>query len=161
MVEAMIAACRKSLLAVGLALITPIANAAQPVAFATLAQGNDSGIRAFTQTVVRSPDIWAALWRRHAAGTRIPPGPPAVDFSRKMVIAVFFGEGPAGRRTAISAIVEHDDQLVVFVQMIGPPGPESDDMPQITPFHIVQLAQSPMPVVFMPAKIPDLYQPSR
>jgi len=49
----------------------------------------------------------------------------------------------------------------VLLQMIGPPGPESEDQPQITPFHIVQLARSPMPVVFMRAKIPDLYQPGR
>ncbi len=158
----MIAFSRKSLWAVSLVLLaTSIAGAAQPIVFVTLAQGNHSGITTFAQLVVRSPDEWAALWRRHAAGTKIPPGLPAVDFSRNMVIAVFFGEGPAGRRTAISAIVERDGELVVFLQMVGPPGPESDDLPQITPFHIVQLARSPMPVIFIPAKIPDLYQPSR
>jgi hypothetical protein len=78
-----------------------------------------------------------------------------------MVIAVFFGKGPVGRRTAILDIVERNGQLVVYVQVIGSPGPESEDLPQITPFHIVQLARSPMPVVFRRAKIPDLYQPGR
>jgi hypothetical protein len=159
---AMTVLSRKLLLAVCFVLIaTPIAWAAQPVVFTILTQGNHSGISTFTQTVVRSTDEWAALWQRHAAGTRIPTVPPTVDFSRNMVIAVFFGKGPVGRRTAISDIVERGSQLVVLLQMIGPPGPESEDLPQITPFYIVQLARSPMPVVFMRAKIPDLYQPGR
>jgi hypothetical protein len=157
----MIAFTRKPLWAVTFALVTvAIEGAAQPVVFTTLTQGNHSGIGTFTQVVVRSHDEWAAVWRRHAAGTTISPVPPAVDFSRNMVIAVFFGTGPAGQRTAISAIVERNSQLAVLVQIIGPPGPESDGLPQITPFHIVQLARSSMPVVFMPAKTPDLYQPS-
>jgi len=159
---AMTAVSRKSLVAICFVLIaTPVAWAAQPVVFTILTRGNDSGISTFSQAVVRSPDRWAALWQRHAAGSRIPTVPPAVDFSRNMVIAVFFGKGPVGRRTAISDIVERDGQLVVSVQMIGPPGPESEDLPQITPFLIVQLARSPALVVFVRAKIPDLYQPGR
>jgi len=158
----MAAAWRKSLFAVCFVLIaSSITRAAQPVVFILLTQGNHSGISTFTQTVVSSSDEWAALWRRHAAGTMISTVPPAVDFSRNMVIAVFFGKGPAGRRTAISDIVERGSQLVVLLQMIGPPGPESEGLPQITPFYVVQLARSPMPVVFMRAKIPDLYQPGR
>ena len=158
----MTAVSRQFLLAVCFALIaSPIARAAQPVAFTILAQGNHSRISTFYGAVVRSQNEWAALWLRHAAGTRMATVPPAVDFARNMVIAVFFGKGPSGRRTAISDIVEDGSQLVVLLQMIGPPGPESEDQPQITPFHIVQLARSPMPVVFMRAKIPDLYQPGR
>jgi hypothetical protein len=158
----MTAAFRQSLLAVCFALTAnPLAWAAQPVAFTILAQGNHTGISTFSQGVVRSPNEWAALWLRHAAGTRMATVPPAADFSRNMVIAVFFGKGPAGRRTAIWDIVERDSQLVVLVQMIGPPGPESEDLPQTTPFQIVQLARSPLPVVFRRAKIPDLYQPGR
>jgi hypothetical protein len=159
---AMTTLSRKPLLAICFVLIaTPIAWAAQPVVFTVLTRGNHSGISTFSQAVVRNPDGWAALWLRHAAGTRIPTVPPTVDFSRNMVIAVFFGKGPVGRRTAILDIVERNGQLVVYVQVIGSPGPESEDLPQITPFHIVQLARSPMPVVFRRAKIPDLYQPGR
>jgi hypothetical protein len=150
------------LFGLGFALIaSPIAQAARPVAFTILTQGTHSGISTFSQAVVRSPDEWAALWRRHTAGTKMPMVPPAVDFSHNMVIAVFFGKGPVGRRSAILDIVERDSQLAVLVQMTGPPGPESEDLPQITPFHIVQLARSPKHVVFTRAKIPDLYQPGR
>ncbi len=158
----MIALSSKSLLAVCFVLIVrPAGSAAQPLVFTTLTRGNHSGISTFAQAVVRGPDEWAALWRRHAAGTKIPPSPPAVDFSRNMVIAVFFGKGPVGWRTAISDIVERGSQLVVVVQMIGPPGPESEGLPQVAPFHIVKLARSPMPVIFVRAKTPDLYQPGR
>ncbi len=158
----MATASRQLFLGLCVALIAnPIAQAAQQVAFTLLARGDHSGINTFSQAVVRSPGTWAALWQRHAAGTRTSTVPPAVDFSRNMVIAVFFGKGPVGRRTAISDIVERDTQLVVLVQMIGPPGPESEDLPQATPFHIVQLARSPLPVVFIRAKIPNLYQPGR
>ncbi len=104
---------------------------------------------------------WGEIWRKHTAGIRTPVPFPTVDFSRNMVIAIFFGKVPIGWRTAILDIVEESNRLVVLVQMIGPPGPESEDIPQITPFHIVQVPRSPLPVVFARAKIPDLYQPGR
>src|SRR3989442_15972247 len=112
----MTAVSRKSLVAICFVLIaTPVAWAAQPVVFTILTRGNDSGISTFSQAVVRSPDRWAALWLRHAAGSRIPPGPPVGDFSRKMGISGFFGKGPPGRRPAISAIFVRDGPTVGLV----------------------------------------------
>ena len=144
-----------------LALVaSPLAGAGQPVAFISIAQGDQSGIITYTEAVVRTPREWDGIWRKHAAGIRMPTVPPAVDFSRNMVVAVFFGEVPAGRRTAILRVVTQDNRLIVLLQMIGPPGPESEDLPHITPYHIVELPRSPLPVAFMRAKIPDMYQPS-
>lgn len=141
-----------------LAAESAVAWADEPVAFATIAQGSQSGITTYTDAVIRTPTEWDEIWRKHASGMGTLT-PPAVDFSRHMVIAVFFGKVPAGRRTGILGIVEQDGRLVVLLQMIGPPGPESDDLPQITPFQIVKLPRSPLPVVFMRAKVPDIYQP--
>ena len=140
-------------------IMTPMARADQSIAFTTIAQGNQSGVTGYTEAVIHTPYEWEEIWRKHASGMGTPTPPPAVDFSRNMVIAVFFGKVPAGRRTAIWGIVEQDGRLVVLLQMIGPPGPESDDLPQIAPFQIVQLPRSPLPVVFIRTKIPDMYQP--
>src|SRR5574337_1616436 len=156
----MTAVSRRPLLAVCFALMaSPITPAAQPVAFTVLTQGTHSGISTFSEVVVRSPDEWAALWLRHAAGTSTPTVPPAVDFSRNMVIAVFFGKVPEGQRTAILSVQKENNRLIVLLQIIGPPGPESEDLPQITPFHIVEVSRSSLPVIFMRAKIPEMYSP--
>src|SRR2546428_167368 len=117
---------RPLILAGCLALVaSPVAGAEQPAAFITIAQGNQSGIITYTEAVVRTPHEWEDLWRKHAAGVSMPTVPPAVDFSRNMVIAVFFGNVPAGERTAILSVQRENTRLTVLLQMIGPPGPES------------------------------------
>ncbi len=135
-----------------------IARAEQPIAFTTIAKGNHSGVSTYTEAVVRTPHEWQVIWRQHIVEMKTPTA-PAIDFSRNILVAVFFGKVPAGRRAGILGISEQDGRLVVLLQVIGPPGPESDDLAQITPFHIVQLPRSSLPVVFVRAKIPDVYQP--
>jgi hypothetical protein len=156
-----VASPRGSLAAFLVLVASAVAQAAQPVAFLTIAQGSQSGMITYTESVVRTPRAWEELWRKHAEGIRMPTVPPAVDFSRNMVVAVFFGKVPAGQRTAILSIQRENDRLIAVLQMIGPPGPESEDLPQITPFHIVEVPRSSLPVVFRRAKIPNMYQPVR
>jgi hypothetical protein len=142
--------------------MTSVSQAAEhSLAFTTIVRGDHSGIAAYREAVARTPSEWAEIWQRHTAGIRTPPPLPAVDFSIDMVIAVFFGKGPQGRRAAILNVVDQNNRRVVLLQMIGPPGPESEDAPQSTPFQIIRVPRTALPVVFVRAKIPDLYQPGR
>ncbi|MGV7643070.1 protease complex subunit PrcB family protein, partial [Mycobacterium kansasii] len=51
-----------------------------------------SGVSRPEQVVARTEPEWRALWERHAPGRT----PPAVDFSKNMVVAVFLGSRPSG-----------------------------------------------------------------
>jgi len=75
-----------------LAAELPQAPAQTSVAFATIARGAHSAILDPTELAIRTASEWATLWRRHTLG--IPEArtaPPAVDFFREMVVAVFAG----------------------------------------------------------------------
>ncbi len=132
--------------------------ATQPVPFTTIALGSQSGIRTRSEVVIRTPSEWQTLWQKHMAGLPQAPARPAVDFSRDMVIAVFAGEVPAHTRVSIQTMTYQKDRLAVFVRIADlQPGPALADPGTDTPFHIVRLSRSPLPVIFIPARIPDIY----
>ncbi len=125
------------------------------VPFVTLAKGKTSGVRVATEFVIRDRASWLALWRLHPA---LGPGsPPTVDFGREMVIAIFAGETPASVALAISRITREPQRLIVWYSLADRhPLPQAEDAVQITPFHIVRLARSELPVRFMRAKTPPV-----
>jgi len=125
-----------------------------PIPFRTIARGPQSGIRTAGEFVIRSRSEWEALWRRHTAGTPHPQAAPRdLDLSRDMVIAVFAGEVPPGSRFGIAGITLRPDRLLVAVQLRGRPGPEPVDVEPATPFHIILLTRSTLPVVFVKTKM--------
>lgn len=134
----------------------PKAQAQESVAFTTVSLGPQSGIHAPTALVVRTTSEWQALWRRHASGApQARTVPPVVDFSRDMVVAAFAGEVTNGSRFGILKVIPEANRLVVLVRLMGPPGPERGDETPVTPFHIIRLPRSLLPVVFR-TKIQDL-----
>lgn len=135
-----------------------VALADQTVTFSTIASGPRSGVRTQTQVVIRTPTEWNVLWRKHSAGLPTTSGVPKVDFSRDMVIAVFAGDAPAATRVSIVRILQQQSQLIVLVR-IGEmqPGPTQIDSAEGSPFQVVRLARSTLPVIFLPAKAPRVY----
>ena len=85
---------------------------------AVLGQGESSGITALRFEVVRDAAAWAALWTEHAgAGT-----PPAVDFTREMVVGLWLGARPTGGYS-----VEFLRMVVPYTLYVGgwcPPCPD-------------------------------------
>jgi len=57
-----------------------------------LAAGEYSGITTLRFEVVRDGSAWSALWSEHGGAG----APPAVDFSREMVVGLFLGARPTG-----------------------------------------------------------------
>lgn len=120
------------------------------VPFSTVAKGLDSGVRERTQAVARTQGEWVALWDRHTRTRTAPPPPPAVDFSREMVVALFMGERPTGgyeievtqvERTAAGLTVHHRAK-----------SPDPGDMltqSLTSPFHLVKLARTDESVTFL------------
>jgi hypothetical protein len=62
-----------------------------------------------TELVIRSQSAWQLVWSHHKPGTT----PPAVDFSREMVIALFRGFTTGGRAVKILSVTRDGGTLVV------------------------------------------------
>ena len=98
---------------------------------------------------------WRALCRRHddPAGGAAPP----VDFSRDMVVGVFAGEirGPAA--VAIVRVTRDPDRLVVWYTFRDTrPMPAAEGGVPSTPFSIIRLPRSSLPVSFVQVKTPQV-----
>jgi len=85
----------------------------------TLAKGDYSGITTLRFEIVRDDAAWAALWAEHAGGT-----PPAVDFSRDMVVGLWLGPRPSGGYT-----VEFLRMVVPYTIVVGGWCPPPTDPP--------------------------------
>ncbi len=140
----------------------PAAGAEESFSFTTIAAGTKSGIRRRNQVVIRTPSEWRALWQEHTAGLSKVPMMPVVDFPRDMVIAVFAGEVPETAGVSISKIFREGNRLTVLVRIADlQPGPALVEAPLATPYHIVRLSRSALPVVFVQVEGHDIYQPGR
>lgn len=116
------------------------------VPFSTVLAGTTSRIAEPATVVVRDKAAWIALWRRHAGADH--GAPPPVDFSRDMVVAVFGGTSTEATKAGIVRITREPRGLVVWYSVhASRPGPPGEG-PAQSPYHIVKLAQSTLPVAF-------------
>jgi len=121
-----------------------------PVPFTTLAMGQHSRIRQTTAVVVRDAKEWQQLWQRHGGA---PAERPVVDFSRKMVVAVFMGERPtAGYGLRVLDVHRANDGLHVLIRRRQPAPDRPVAQVITTPFVMIQLPPSDEPVHFDYAK---------
>jgi hypothetical protein len=104
------------------------------VSFRTIAKGTDSRFRTHQEVVVRRATLWHLLWYEHSGAQE----PPAVDFRREMVIAIFSGRGAVGDSVEIVSVAREGDFVVVRYREHATAGARVVNAPaSITPFHIV------------------------
>jgi len=92
------------------------------------------------QAVARTPEEWETLWRRHAPDRR----PPAVDFSREMVVAVFLGSRPTAGFSVevVSAAVAGTDGTMTVRYRVTRPARDAITAQIITsPYYIGAVPQ--------------------
>ncbi|HWO99834.1 MAG TPA: protease complex subunit PrcB family protein [Methylococcus sp.] len=119
------------------------------ISFTLLAEGMQSGIEEERREVIRDDDAFQALWASHSAGMDPAPPPPAIDFSREMLIAVFAGAQPtAGYRWTLLSLSEENGSLAVRLRL-DRPGPDCAVAQVLTqPYLLVKTDRSRLPVVF-------------
>jgi len=114
------------------------AAAAEPVPFKVLQSGGYSGIEESREVVMRSE----AEWRSLQLGPS-PTGatPPAVDFSKAMIVGVFLGTRPTGGHAVEITKIEREGAELVVTYRERKPGP-NDIASQVitTPFQLVTTA---------------------
>lgn len=71
------------------------------VTFDTVAKDTFSGVTAPQTVVIKDQAAWDKLWAQHTAGRTPVPAQPKVDFTRKMLLAVFAGDYASGCRSMV------------------------------------------------------------
>lgn len=104
--------------------------------------GLSSGIYEPRRIEIRSAPEWEGQWRRLTARQGHPPPPPAVDFTRDMLLMAAMGpRSTGGYRVVIDRVLPRSEQLEVFVREISP-GPRCGTIQAVT---------SPVDIVIVPA----------
>jgi hypothetical protein len=75
---------------------SPRSSPGHKLTWRTLSRGLSSGLVQPGHHVIRDPTAYFKLWADHAAEVPRAALPPAVDFSREMVVAVALGQRPTG-----------------------------------------------------------------
>jgi hypothetical protein len=114
----------------------------------TLARANQSLVATEGQKVVKDAASWNALWRTHAgAGSSAP----AVDFSKKMVVAVFQGARPNGCNAIEITDAFRLNGAVHINYAETTPGPATMCIAAVVQSaHFVEVERSNEPFVFAP-----------
>jgi len=120
-----------------------------PVPF-TVIDSSSSAIATQRFVTVRDNAAWTALWAEHMSGRTPQPAPPAVDFSRTMVVGVFLGDRPnACYGVAIQSILHHGNRLTVQYSELTPPVGAVCAQVITRPAQLATLERSDLPVEFM------------
>lgn len=96
--------------------------------------------------VIRDQLTWRAFWvNAFGADAATPP----VDFSQYMAVAVLIGPEPTGGYTVtIPSVLQIDDRLTVNYRVRVPMQGEVVTQAQTSPYDIVLIPASPLPVAF-------------
>lgn len=118
--------------------------------FNTIAKGHYSGIADSRNLIIKDIQTWQEAWEAHAS-IRLPrPELPNIDFTEKLVIAVFNGERSTGGYTLeIDKIERMDDKIRVYIckQKPGPGLMVTQAFTQ--PHHIIEIEKSDLPIEFV------------
>jgi len=111
----------------------------------TVARDAMSGVVEPRQAVARSDAEWSALWREHAGAKPAP----RVDFTTKMVVAVFLGSRPSAGYAVEIVETRADGAGLVVRWSERSPSPDAMTAQVITaPAHFVALPKVPGPIRF-------------
>ena len=108
----------------------------------TVDKGTQSEVSEPKNVVVRTEDEWTRLWHAHAPNRE----PPAVDFSREMVVGVFLGtKTTAGYDVQIVKMLGN----VVQYRVSTPPRDAITAQVLTMPYHLVAVPRRPGDVQFL------------
>lgn len=111
--------------------------------------GNDSGISAPLQTVVRNSEDWKKLWSQIHSNREPMPPIPEIDFSTHMVVGYFMGQQSTGGYSVSIENIEENDKIIIVNVTTKSPGRNSIVSQALTsPYAIQVIPSSKNPVDF-------------
>lgn len=128
--------------------VTVPPKSASALPFISLDQTTRSGIQTAQTVTIRDADSFQQLWAAHSSAAL-----PAVDFSRKMVLAVFMGVQSNGCYSTDIDSVDRGAAKVTVRHTDSVPGPTVlCTMAMTTPAHLVVVERSELPIEFIAQK---------
>ncbi|HEY9789512.1 MAG TPA: hypothetical protein V6D22_03870 [Candidatus Obscuribacterales bacterium] len=129
----------------------------------TVKEGDHSDIETLTRKVIRNQKDWNKLWAQHTENSvmTVVHTPPAVDFSKLMVIAIFHGTSTSGGPKVVIDEVEEKAKSILVTytitgkQKIDPSNPGHIGVGAAVhthPYHIVTVKRSKKRVFFKEAE---------
>ena len=120
------------------------------ISLTTIQKGNFSGIREPLEIVVRTPDAWETLWKRHTSIQNPSSTLPAVNFTTEMVVGIFAGEKTTGGYDVEITRAELKDSTLYIYYVEKNPAKGGMTIQALTqPFHLVKLPKHDGPVAFV------------
>lgn len=131
--------------------------------FETIEIGTNSCIREPNNTVVKTKEEWASLYKKHiackdidsdvkcsdASGEKCIPSAPDVDFDKQMVVGVFLGNRPSsGYNVKITQILDQKDYIEVKATETTPDKDKMTLTVMTYPYHLIKLEKSKKEVRF-------------
>lgn len=102
----------------------------------TIARDNMSGVEGARQVAVKTDADWSKLWRAHNAAAPVPK----VDFSKRMVLAVFLGTRPSAGYSVEITGTKADGKTLLVAWREFPPKPGNLSAQVLTsPAHLVTI----------------------
>lgn len=133
-----------------LALLVSCGGVTISIFLGTVDRSPHSGIDTFRMVVVDDPASWTGLWTEHTSSQVFVPMLPTVDFSSRMVVAVFLGPRPNGcYAVRIEDVQIRSDRAVVHFSEKRPAPDEICTQAITTPAHIVTISRTALPFEFV------------
>ena len=124
--------------------------------FSTISKGAFSGCTNKQNLVVKTPEEWKELWKKHTSIRKPQTPTPKVDFVKEMILAVFSGQKPTGGfAVEIVRVEKAKNELKVYFRETVPP-PDAG-VPEVftQPYHIIEMEKSDLPVIFTEEGVED------
>ncbi len=121
----------------------------EEVEFSTVCIGYSSGHTSPAYYVIQDTETWTGVWNQHVQFMVFPLPPPAVNFSKHTIIAVFMGKvSTGGYGIEVYDMVDVGSSIIVKVEKTEP-GPRCIVTQALTqPYHIVRIAKTDKEVSF-------------
>lgn len=117
-------------------------------------QGTQSAIAKQRFEVIQNPAAFTALWKEHSADEVPAPPVPIVDFSERMVLAVFAGQrSSGGYDIAVDRFEETPTKMNVVVRLTVPGRGCMVSSVLTSPYQFVTTPLSPTQVTFKVEKV--------
>ena len=108
----------------------------QPVSFSVITSGDSSTVNSRKNYLITSQDELSQLWRLIGTADQ----PPAIDFSKEAVIAVFAGNEPtAGYSIAVTGVKDSSVDRTVSVTLTSPSGSCVLAQHVTAPYQLIEL----------------------
>jgi len=129
--------------------LTPVSSAVSEVPYSTLLKGSSSAFCDRGFYILKNESEFNSLYFKMYHGAPVIPLPPAVDFSKYVVVAVFQGDfQTGGHEIQVCRVVDSGSELKIIVNEVNPNDRAAFTTISNQPFHLVKIPKTNKTISF-------------